>query len=247
MTPYLLLADLESFFGIVVFLIALMGWIVNLVSQNQDPKNKRALQQRRPGEQRPTPRPRPSGVQNEIDQFLKQSRRDGGRVSRPTGTEEVEVISPPPSRRPPPPRRRRTRDEVLAEQAGLQKPPQSKPLPAKPTPTRKRSDLSQRSSTEPAKTRSKKSQQAATAQTQQKVSQTIDEHVKTHVPHLPHVTATSSPTVLGQIGGATKIRKRKSNKNSFAALLNSKAGVRNAVVLNEILSPPKALRNNRKD
>ncbi|QDT32282.1 hypothetical protein [Thalassoglobus polymorphus] len=244
MTPYLLLADLESFFGIVVFLIALMGWIVNLVSQNQPPKNQRGPQQRRPT-------PRQSGVQNEIDQFLKQSRREGGRVSRPSrpsGTEEVEVISPPPSRRPPPPRRRRTRDEILAEQAG-QQPPRSNPLPAKPKPTRKRPDSSQRSSIESSKSRSKQSQQAsaAAAQAPQKVSQSIDEHVKSHVPHLPHVTATSSPTVIGQIGGVTKVSKRKSNKNSFAALLNSRAGIRNAVVLNEILSPPKALRNNSKD
>ena len=246
-SQYVMLADLEGFFGIVFFLIAFVGWVINLVNQNQE-QNKPP--RRRPPNQ-PGQRPNQPGhrrkkdVQSEIDQFLGQSRRNSGKQSA-IDTDDVEVIAPPPGRRPAP-RRRRTREEVWEEQAGVT-PPQ-KPKPARPKPATAKSkgrglaarhlESQERRTSEPAK-KPKRSQTGSrlTQQVERDLPHAVDASVAAH---LKPFTA-DSPTSTGQIGITATTSNRKSKGSILGNLLQYKAGIRNAIILNEILSPPKSMR-----
>lgn len=226
----LLLADIEGFFGIVFFLIAFVGWVINLVSQNQEKsKNERKppVRQGRSGSQR-NPR-------KEIDQFLSQSKRSSNR-SRQNDLDEVEVIAPPAQRRPP--RRRRSRQEILADQAQSRTPqlekkqPKHSPRPGEDVSSRHLATLATQREERPPLV-SHVAEQVA-----EHLSHGVDKQVASHLDVFTAAGSVSS----GRRGMASTTTARKSQGTLIGSLLRSKSGVRNAIILNEILSPPKSLR-----
>ncbi|MBT5020461.1 hypothetical protein N8590_01815 [bacterium] len=230
-TQHLLLADIEGFFGIVFFLIAFVGWVINLVSQNQG-QNKQ--QRKRPANQ--AGNRRKQNVQNEIDQFLGQSRRNSG-ADRPQATDDVEVIAPPAGRRPPP-RRRKTREEVWEEQTGAPPSPKPKPVPPK-TKGRGLATRHLETKKKPKKElRKPKSISNLSEQVEKDLPHAVDASVTSHL----HSFTAENPSATGQLGMASTTSNRKTKGSSLGKLLRSKSGVRNAIIMNEILSPPKSLR-----
>lgn len=218
-----LLADIEGFFGIVFMLIAIVGWVINLVNQNagQDAKNQ---QRRRPP--RPQGQRSPGKMQREIDQFLKQSGKAGGAEQ----LDDVEIIAPPARRRPP--KRRRTREEILAEQRGETIP--ATPRPAGKQPARQPSRKSTaRKTFQPPKASS------IAEQVEKDLPHAIDQSVAEHL----HQFTADSPTATGQQGILSTTLNRPSKAPVLRRLLTSRDSVRDAIILNEILSRPKSLRN----
>lgn len=232
-TQHLMLADIEGFFGIVFFLIAFVGWVINLVNQNQEQNKK---QRKRPGNQ--AGNRRKQNVQNEIDQFLGQSRRKPG-AGRSPATDDVEVIAPPAGRRPPP-RRRKTREEVWEEQTGASPSPSPK---RKPVPAKKEGrglasrhlETKKKSKKEPLKP---KPISSISKQVEQDLPHAVDASVESHL----HTFTAERPNATGQLGMASTTTNQKTKGSALGKMLRSKSGVRNAIILNEILSPPKSLR-----
>lgn len=229
--PQLILADLEGFFGIVFFLIAFVGWVINLVNQSHDPKGKN--QNRRSPQ---APGQRKENVQKEIDNFLGQSRR-----SRPATTTEmtddVELIAAPPSRRDPP-RRRKSREQVWSEQTGRSRhsvpAPEPQPHPQqRPGEALAAHHLQSKTQDSPPRPVSHLAEQV-----ERDLPHQVDEHVNAHLDRF----SAASPNATGQLGILVTTDNRESRASLIGALLRSQAGVRNAIILNEILSPPKSLR-----
>ena len=226
-----ILADIEGFFGIVFFLIAFVGWVINLVNQNQEAQ-KRAP--KRPGGPQVRSQTK-SETQREIEQFLQQSQRSSKRMSE-FEVDDVEVIAPPARRAPP--RRRRTREEIIAEQAGtppaLQKPQRAE------TRTQLVHERKSQSSKKKRATLPNKVQATSkfTAMINADLPHAVDQSVSSH---LQKFTA-DSPSSTGQLGMASTTLNRKSKGNLIGDLLRTKRGVQNAIILNEILSPPKSRR-----
>lgn len=242
LSSFCLIADIEGFFGIVFFLIAFVGWVINIVNQNQ--------QQNKPGQRRRPPNQaaqrRKQEVQHEIDKFLNRS-RDDRRREEPVDLDEVEVIAPPPTRRAPP-RKRRTREEVWAEQTG------NRPQSETPSPTQQKSRQSKRSGPKPRKglaSRHLKTSEPEKPKKFQKKRPSLAEQVEKDLPHAVDASVSShmstftadQPQAVGQQGISRTTSDRKSEGNLIGQLLKSKQGIRNAIILNEILSPPKAMRN----
>lgn len=236
-SQYLILADIEGFFGIVFFLIAFVGWVINLVNQNQEQKKP---PRRRPPNQ--AGQRRKKAVQNEIDQFLGQARRNSGQ--RPaTDVDDVEVIAPPSERRAPP-RRRRTREEVWEKQTGAA--PSKKPKPASPSQKPKGRGLASRH----LETRESQAKKSAEKPRTPKPISSIAKNVENDLPHAVDASVAAhlskftaeSPTSAGQIGIARTTTNRRTKGSVLGKLLQSKESVRNAVILNEVLSPPKSMR-----
>lgn len=227
-----LLADIEGFFGIVFFLIAFVGWVINLVNQNQEAQKRLP---KGPGSPQVRSQTK-SETQREIEQFLKQSQRSPERMSE-FEVDDVEVIAPPTRRAPP--RRRRTREEIIAEQSGttpaLQKPQRSE---TRPQSVNERKSLSRKK-----KRANLPNKVQATSKFTAMIEADLPHAVEQSVSsHLQNFTA-ESPTSTGQLGISSTTRNRKSKGNLIGTLLRTKGGIRNAIILNEILSPPKSRRN----
>lgn len=231
-TSVLLLADMDGFFGVVFFLIAFVGWVINLVSQSQEKGKggrKPPPSQRRPGSQR--------NVRSEIDQFLNQSKRSSNRSDH-DDLDVIEVIAPPSQRRPP--RRRRSRAEVLADQAGRRPPKIDEKLPRAESSSRPGQELSEHHLETASATRKKRTPPRSQVAQQVEINlpHSVNQHVASHLESF----AASSPLSSGRQGMVATTTDRKSKATVIGSLLQSKSGIRNAIILNEILSPPKSLR-----
>jgi len=230
-----ILADFESFVGIVFFLIAFVGWVINLVNQNQDPTK----QNKGPRRNQPQAGNRKQDVQGEIDQFLNQSRRRKGEPNRP-GNDDIEVVSAPGQQRRPP-RRRRTRQEVWEQQTGQQPQPLSQETTAPAVQPRPGEALASRhlASTSKKRKKSRKQLSQLNEKIQQDLPHSIDASVSTHL----HTFSANSKQATGQIALSSTTRNYKTKGNIVGGLLRSKKNIRDAIILNEILSPPKSRRS----
>jgi hypothetical protein len=248
----MVLAQIEGLFAAAFFVIAFIGWIINLINQAQTPK--------KPGNT-PAPRPRREQVQQEIDQFLKQTRRPSN-PERPS----VEVVEADRPRRPPPPaQRRRNRKELWQEQVG--KPGEEKsalpaasqsPSPA-PPPKRKRPSLPQPAtrSEPPRPSLSERHLQAniSSAEVRRDLGEMPGNHLSAQVAKdLPsqitdQVTRdlglfrATTPAASGEQAMAGTTGHRTTPAESLLRLLRSGRGIRDAILVNEILSKPPGLRS----
>lgn len=223
--PGILLADIEGFFGIVFFLIAFVGWVINIVSQNKSAEQKkRDVARRGPVAQQ---RGNRNSAQSEIDQFLRQAKQQMGGVQEVDEIDDVVVIAPPKRRNPP--QQPKSKQEIWQEQTGQA----VTPKPAK-----------QRQQRATAKRRTSPQQSPPTpAPVQQSpvrpVSQPGQEGSLTGSGTLTGYTMSpgTGPAAVGQapvlLNSATEIRR----------LLQSRGGARNAIVLGEILARPKSLQS----
>ncbi len=102
-TNVLLAIDIGSVFFAVFLIVMFLGWVMQVVqNQNDDGGNRGGVRRQQP--QRRQPRPRDERVSSEIDAFL----QEVGGSRRPVDDDEVpvvEVVREPPRRRPTPPRR----------------------------------------------------------------------------------------------------------------------------------------------
>lgn len=240
-----LLADVPELFGAALFVMMVIGWIVNLVNQNQPGNPPR----------RPQPnRPRSDQVQNEIDRFLKQARRPQNKPQS-ANVDDVEVLEEgrtrPPRRPPPANQRRRTRKEVWEEQTGKKNKSGGRPQtgsPGKPAATAKLP-----SAERPGQTLAQRHVQTSVSERSvrrdvgslpaDRTSNAIsrDEIKQSVTQHLGAFSAADEKS-SGAVAMAGTTSRPLTPAANLRQLMRSKHGVRDAIVLSEILSKPRALR-----
>lgn len=222
------LAQVEGLFAIVIFVIAFFSWVANLKNQNP-PQPKRGPRQRE--------------VQEELDEFLNQSRRNRQRGGNVAVDQDVEVLDPPrkPQQRRPPPQgqqRTRSRREIWEEQVRKTEETQRGER-GKSTTGRGTKQTGQRPGTGPQPQGNRRP--ASTPQAQQNLQAVVAVVPPLATSGLKEFTA-DAPTAFGQQGIQQTIRTRKGPAVALFALLRTPQGVRNAVLMNEILTKPRALR-----
>ncbi len=233
MQPLLAAFDIGSLFAIAFLLISFIGWIMNLInSQNPPPQPNRPPQ---------PPQPRNRKVQTEIEDFLQQAMgRRSPQPQRPQPGQGdsggIEIIEPQQQRRPP------SRRSPQKASAG--------PLP---NATAGGAEPAARPGDNIASRRS-----VASSDLGKGVRSHLQQHMQPRVgqeaeQHLPHDVETSIAQHLGQFraadsdtrrGVAPQIRSRAAVKGAdhLIADLRKRGGMRRAIILQEVLSKPRALR-----
>jgi hypothetical protein len=254
--PVTLSLSFEELMGAAFAVIAIIGWLVNLVSQNQ-PKGRPG--NRGPGQPLPQPQRRQQ-VQNEIEQFLKQARGVQQRAKQEdlVPPDQVQTVEPGRAtgpRRPAPPKRgRRTKRDVWEDQTGRRVPaaPPARTLQAKPAPpveqptARRPGDGLAKRHIQPTVT-----EQELVRHLQTTLGPRVAAAVEKDLPHLVNQSVSShlgtfaaaEATSTGEAAMADTLTKRASPASKILMLMRSRQGVRDAILLNELLSKPKALRS----
>lgn len=227
------LSALEGFFAIAFFLIAFVGWIVSLANQHQPP------QKRGPGRGNDPQRRRE--VQGEIDEFLTQSRRNRPRQNRRdefVSEEDVEIVEPPkrrPTRRPPPQgqQRSRTQREIREEQTrGRQR---SAATRSQKSAAAQRSDRSRESSFDQSMS------VPSPAQLAQQAAQDVAHPSEQPASNRQGQGLYGRAPLSGVRDALETTTRRPSPALKILPILQSQEGIRNAVLLTEILSKPRGL------
>ena len=221
--PVLAAGIIDSIVPIIFVIIAIGGAISNAINSNkQQPPRKNA-----------GGRPKDQRVRKEIDEFIEQQ---GGRKSRPieVGPDEIEVVNEPPRRRPTPPAR-----PVKASAPQRKAPAPAAPRPAPP-----------RASAPPTQVTKRGDAPLAS----QGMGSGLREHLKTAMAErvasqaqrdLPHLATSVDQKVredLGEFAVSGKAAAVHSESSPLILMLRNPKTVRNAVLMAEILGPPKALR-----
>ncbi|MCA9075531.1 MAG: hypothetical protein KDA93_10900 [Planctomycetaceae bacterium] len=234
MNPILAL-DLGSLFAIGFLLISFIGWIMNLINaQNPPPQPNRPARK---------PAPRDRKVQNEIEEFLQEAmgRRAPKQQSDPIlGSEDIEIIEPSPQRRRTP-KRKPLRQQPASRQQQPAAPPSSQPRKRK----RPGEGISlrhiQASEDLGAGVRSHADEHMQ-ARMSQRVEQDLPHLVNQGVSqHLGEFTADDRDTRAG-VAPVVSSRAAVKDATGLIASLRDPAGMRKAIILQEILSKPRALR-----
>lgn len=211
--------------------IAFVSWVVNQISA----QNKAA--QRRPG---PRPaRPRNDRIQQEIDQFIQEAA--GRRPARRDvlSADEIEVVSPPPRSRRPAPRR-----TVSTPARGLRPaapPPAPVGRPGQAAADRRLTGSDQLGAglTDHVRTHM---DNRVDAQVQKYLPHTVDQEVSQHLGSFAAQSSEgSAPLPSGAAGG-----REATPTQTLLEELRAPGGVRRAIVMQEILQRPLALRNRRR-
>lgn len=213
--PTILAFDLGSGLFIVFALISLVSWI-----RNQANAGQAAAPPRRPMQPGP---PRNPQIQREIDRFLREA---AGQANKPlVKAEEIEIVEAPPGRRPP---ARRKVVEKPRPAAGAK--PTAIPRPsATAAPSRPGQDLAKRH----------------LAQAPQ--STVVSEHLPGRVA-AEHLSRDVDKSVAAHLGKFTAADVRSTRTTvarrpaAFLAELRTRRGMRAAVIMQEILQRPRALR-----
>lgn len=215
----LLAFDLRFAIFLAFIVISIISWIMNQVKANQPPQA-----QRRP---QPAPRPRNDRIQQEIDQFLKEAsgRRPPPQRGEVLDADDIEIVSSPsPSRRSPP---RRT-------------PPAQRPPAPVPAQRRPGEDLAGRhlAPTAPQATPRSRMDERVAAQSALHLPHSVDQSVAKNLGVFAAEASTSS-------GSQAHLGTRISWHSPAATLLTalrSPGGVQQAVMMQELLQKPRALR-----
>ncbi|MEZ6057142.1 MAG: hypothetical protein R3C01_10595 [Planctomycetaceae bacterium] len=230
----LLAADPGGIVGIIFFVIAIIGWISNFISGQKEAADRKQRQKANPR----VARNRDAKVQEELDAFLKEATGEqqtwrNKAVPIEVSLDDIEVIETP-TRKPP---------------AARQQPQQQK---AKPTPQAQRKPQSTRtpnpvSRTAPGAPSGPRPVSAiqltgSASHLASNVNQHVEEHLKRQVSqsvheHLGDFTATGKNSVTGSGQLDTRYH-RPSPGTIMMQKIRSEYGMRAAVVMSEILSPP---------
>ena len=219
----LLAFDLRFAIFLAFIVISIISWIMNQVKANQPP-------QAAPRKPPPAPRPRNDRIQQEIDTFLKEAT---GRRAPPQRVEvldadDIEIVgSPAPARRPP------QRKPTTAKRPAAPPPP----IAAPQRPGQNLAGRQLTSSSPIAQPRSRMDERVA-AQSAQNLPHSVDQSVARH---LGVFAAEASLSTGSQAQSGTRIA-RHSPAVSLLAALRTPAGVQQAVMMQEILQKPRALR-----
>ncbi len=221
-----LLADIEGLFGVVFFVIAFVGWILNLSKENKQ------VQQRKDRNQ--PPQAKAQGMQNEIDQFLKETKRgEKRRPQQPQPTrreeflsdDEIEIVEEAPQGRAP---QQRQRKRVTQSQP-------TSPVVPKPTPQASVARISQ-----PPKR--KKSRIKSLVPNKQNITQAVPNAIHHNVASHMGTFSAEAPTAFGQKGMAVTTRNKRTPATAIIMMMRTKTRVRDAIIVNEVLSRPISLR-----
>jgi hypothetical protein len=230
MFPVLAL-DIGSLFAVAFLLISFVGWIMNLISaQNPPPQPNRQPQR---------PRQRDRKVQTEIETFLQEAMGRRAPPQKKESSEGIEIIEPRPTRRPPP--------AVPAGGGGVTAAPaavrESHAPPTAPL-VRPGAGIMGRESVVAADMGSN-----LRSHLQDHMGPRIGEQVDVH---LPHTVTASMTSHLGEFRADRQASppamvlltpsKTAQGDAPLVAELRTPAGMRKAIVLQEILSKPRALR-----
>jgi hypothetical protein len=230
MLPILAL-DIGSLFAVAFLLISFVGWIMNLISaQNPPPQPNRQPQR---------PRQRDRKVQTEIETFLQEAMGRRAPPQKKESPQGIEIIDSPPARRPPPP---------VPTGGGRMpaSPPAVRESQAPPTPplVRPGPGMTGRESVVSADLGSN-----LRSHLHDHMGPRIGEQVDVHLPHAVAASITSHLGAFRADGKTTPpvapllIRaSAPGGEVALAAELRTPAGMRKAIVLQEILSKPRALR-----
>ena len=230
------LADIGGLFAIGFLLISFVGWVVNLINaQNPPPAPNRGPQVR--------PQARDRKVQNEIERFLQEAmgNKPAPRREETAGEEiaadEIEVLAPGPQRRPPQQPPAATPRPVAAPQVQAPKPPPKLQRPGSGVGSR---------------------HMMPSAELGVGVASHVHDHMREHVglesnQHLPHSVNQGISDHLGTFTAALndtrkdvkphyRSRANTADPTGLIADLRRSEGMRKAILLQEILAKPRALR-----
>ena len=260
-----MLAQLEGVFAMIFFAIAFIGWVSRLIAENQQKGNAGRQQ---PG-RRPNQQNKGDKVRREIDEFLSQSRQ-GKRSSQPQRDQrtreqgrrrdddflpdhEVEVVEArrrPPPRKPTPAQKRKTRREIWEEQVGKRTGAAASTAPVSRESLIDQPKLGEARS--PADAPAGWGPPTEAEVLRRALDSLSESFGRETVEALPQAVRNSLASELGkqlaktsegspQAGTSGMVRPRPASAKSIAQMLRSPQGVRNAILLNEILSRPKSL------
>lgn len=254
-----ILADADAVVGILFFLLAFVGWVVNFFNQKKPP----VPPNRKNNPQRPAQDPKT--VQSEIEKFLNQARQP---TSEPpqgqrSASGQSEVRQQPPAqstrRAPPAERRSRSRKDVWDEQVGntssqpapvrQQPQPQRKPSPNQqprraPAPSGRGAEAGKSPLARPSQ--ESRFPQSIRPEGESRLGirdgQDPTRQISSQVSaHLGTFTATS-PQSIGEQARSETLSTRETPATRLAKMMKSRGSVRNAILLSEIMSKPRALR-----
>jgi hypothetical protein len=222
--PAPLLADIGPFITGAILIISFIGWLSNIISSQQKPKAPQAPRQQ--------PRPRDKRVQDEIDAFLKEATGQGRqKQQRPPGrdqvfsAEDIEVVGKP-QRAAPKPKAK----------------PANKPAPS---PAAKRAEPSR------AAPGASMAQRHLAADT---LGKDLQQHVRTHMAERPAGVSSPSASTASRLGTFTAeqstgrkaadetLRRASTPASELLKLLRGPSGVRQAIILGEVLRRPRLTR-----
>lgn len=229
-----ILAQLGGWFALGFLVISFIGWIINLInSQNPPPAPDRGRQRR--------PQARDRKVQNEIEDFLEEAmgkQRGGPEQVRP---DEIEVLEPAASTARRAPSRPRRRPPSRPGSGPKQTPPASQP----PRQRRPGSGVASRHVLP-----SQELGSNVTSHLQEHMGRRVAQETEQHLPHsvdrtvaqhLGDFTADDRDT-RDTVKPVHRSRVNISNPAGLIDELRSPAGMRKAILLQEILSKPRMLR-----
>jgi hypothetical protein len=223
--PAPLLADIGPFITGAILIISFIGWLSNIITSQQKPKAPQAARQQ--------PRPRDKRVQDEIDAFLKEATgQERQKPQRPAGrdqvlsADEIEVVGKPQQRRPAP----------KPKPAGK---PAASPVPKRPEPSR----------AAPGATMAQRHLAADT------LGKDLQQHVRAHMLERPvGIALPSASTTASRLGvfsgdqstgrkaAEETLRRASTPASELLTLLRGPSGVRQAIILGEVLRRPRFTR-----
>jgi len=217
---------------IIAIVIGLIVWLFNVVNQKKQPPPP-VRPQRKPAQ-------RPAGadrLSNEIDRFLREvggAKQAGGRKPQQEPS-DIELVEEVVSRKPPPPRRNNPQPRPPRRVATTvdDEPPKRRRKPLG-------SEITQRHISDPNELGSEVREHLSDYMEDSR----IDESVESHLGH-------NISESVAQHLGTTSTKPTSENRPStdaaqnIVALLQNPAGVRQAILLSEVLSPPLASRQKR--
>ncbi|MEZ5940122.1 MAG: hypothetical protein R3C18_01940 [Planctomycetaceae bacterium] len=212
---------MEAFIAFILVVVSIIGWVIKLTRQSE--MNQRRHDRRR------------RGRRNEVDDFMDETGRGRSDRSELVDADDIEVVSEP--RRRAPRRTPRSRDEVWREQSGRSQQQPPKPAPRRPVPQPpKRESLADRH---------------MTSSVGEHVREAMAPHLGSRVSgDLPHAIDAAVSRDLGTSVSGQRARRETTGRpltpaDTVRALLKSRKGVRQAIMINEVLSPPLGLRKKK--
>lgn len=258
--------DFADAISLVILVVAFLGWLMSLIGEKQAPQRPA----RRP---QPNPGRRPAGnerLRNEIDVFLEQvggQRQSGsGTAPAPGNREEnpIEIVEPSDRQRPAENRgpKPRPRPADRPTQRRAQRGPGERPRGRQPAEERVRVQVAEEP-VRPAQPRQPEPQPRAEQgrRVSSRIGMALREHLSEYMDvhriddevqeHLRHAIDESVERHLGRVLREEGVSSRAADlveqpaitPKQLGTLLQNHDSLRQAIALNEILSPPKALRS----
>lgn len=233
--PHPVLAvDIGTLIGVIFVVIAILGWLINLIGA----QNRPAPPVVRGGQRRP-PRPRDDKLANEIELFLREVA--GQKRQKPAHKPHDEVPI-----------------EVVAEAERRPRPGVVRPRPPAAAPRRPAQRPARPEFVEPAAPKPQQKPRAVPLGPQQRearktghgasLTEHLDEYMaadhldKSVQDHLPHAVQQGVQQHLGMFSTAMPVNTGPAASQmarEITAMIRDPSGIRRAILINEILMPPK--------